>query len=106
MQLTRLEVLALLPDDLTVHGYGIEVSPSGRVSLQAWTLDYETVVEGLPEQFEARLVWHKSQPELGPLILVKARLPWQPALNFYLQPDPAKLKARYRLLPFEPLGER
>jgi len=106
MQLTRLEVLALLPDDLTVSGYGIEITPSGRASLQAWTLDYETVVEGLPEQFEARLVWHKAQPELGPLILVKARLPWQPTLNFYLQPDPAKLKARYRLQPFESLGER
>ena len=101
MQLTRLEVLALLPDELTVSGYGIEVSPSGRVSLQAWTLDYETVVEGLPEQFEARLVWHKAQPELGPLILVKARLPWLPTLNFYLQPDPAKLKKRYRLHPFD-----
>jgi hypothetical protein len=102
MHLTRLEVLALLPDEATVNGYSIEVSPSGRVSLEAWKLDYETVVEGLPEQFEARLVWHKTQPELGPLILVKAHLPPQPPLNFYLQPDPAKLKSRYRLAPFPP----
>jgi hypothetical protein len=105
MQLTRLEVLALLPDCPEVGGYSIEISPSGRVSLQAWMLDTETLVEGLPEMFSARLVWHKQQLELGPLILIKINLPPQPPVNFYLQPDPAKLKQRYRLAPYSPPPE-
>lgn len=99
MQLTRFEVLALLPDKPQVTGYGIEVSPSGRVSLQEWTLDYETVVDGLPERFDARLVRHKDRPELGLLILVKISAPPNQPVNFYLKPDPAKLKKRYRIKP-------
>jgi len=99
MQLTRFEVLALLPDKPQITGYGIEVSPSGRVSLQEWTLDYETVVDGLPENFDARLVRHKDRPELGLLILVKLSAPPNKPVNFYLKPDPAKLKKRYRIKP-------
>ena len=99
MQLTRFEVLALLPDKPEVTGYGIEVSPSGRVSLLEWTLDYETVVDGLPESFDARLVQHKDRPELGLLILVKIGTPPNKQVHFYLKPDPAKLKKRYRINP-------
>ena len=102
MQLTRFEVLALLPDQPEVTGYGIEVSPSGRVSLQEWTLDYETLVDGLPERFDARLVWHKGRPELGLLILIKLGTPPHKQVNFYLKPDPAKLKKRYRINPYRP----
>ncbi len=97
MQLTRFEALALLPDKPQVTGYGIEVSPSGRVTLQEWTLDYETVVDALPETFDARLVAHKDRPELGILILIKIGAKPKSQLNFYLKPDPAKLKKRYRV---------
>jgi hypothetical protein len=102
MQLTRFEVLALLPDKPEVTGYGIEVSPSGRVTLQEWTLGYETVVDGLPERFGARLVWHKGRPELGLLILVTIGIPDKNQVNFYLKPDPVKLKKRYRINPSRP----
>ena len=95
MRLTRLEVLALLPDDDEVCGYGIEISPSGRITLSPWSLAYETVVEGLPENFEASLVMHKPQPELGPLIHIKLSLPWQAPISFYLRPDPAKLGVQF-----------
>lgn len=97
MKLTRFEVLALLPDYAEVTGFGIEVSPSGRVTLEQWTLGYETVVDGLPELFEARLVWHKGRTELGPLILIKTSVAPPNQVNFYLQPDLAKVKKRYRL---------
>ncbi len=102
MQLTRFEVLALLPDHAEVTGYGIEVSPSGRVSLQEWGLSYETVVDALPEAFDARLVWHKDRTELGPLILIKTGANPKTHINFYLKPDPAKVKKRFRLDPFKP----
>jgi hypothetical protein len=102
MQLTRFEVLALLPDLPEITGYGIEVSPSGRVTLEEWTLAYETVVDGLPERIDARLVWHKPRPELGLLIFVKLSTTPNSPVNFYLQPDPAKLKERYGVNPFRP----
>ncbi|MBI1764026.1 MAG: hypothetical protein HYR56_21585 [Acidobacteria bacterium] len=97
MRLTRFEVLALLPDKPDITGFGIEVSPSGRVTLEEWTLGYETVVDGLPERFDARLVWHKGRTELGPLILVKAGAAPPNQVNFYLKPDLGKVKKRYRL---------
>lgn len=100
MKLTRFEVLALLPDEPEITGFAIMVSPSGRTTLQEWTQEYETVVDGLPERFEARLVWHKKQPELGLLILVKIGADPKNQVSFYLKPDPAKLKKRYRLSPF------
>jgi len=102
MQLTRFEVLALLPDQPKVTGYGIEVSASGHVTLQEWTLEYETVVDALPEHFDARLVWHKDRPELGLLILVKIETSEKSRANFYLKPDPTKLKKRYRIKPSRP----
>ena len=102
MQLTRFEVLALLPDEPEVTGYGIEVSPSGHVTLQEWTLSYETVVDGLPERFDARLVWHKGRTDLGLLILVKIGTSDKNRVNFYLRPDPAKVKKRYRINPYRP----
>jgi len=106
MRLTRFETLALLPDKPQVTGYGIEVSPSGRVTLQEWTLDYETVVDGLPESFDARLVAHRDRPELGVLILIKIGATPKNQLNFYLKPDPAKLKKRYRVKPQRPKTNR
>ncbi len=102
MKLTRFEVLALLPDCAEVTGFGIEVSPSGRVTLQEWTLCLETVVDGLPELFDARLVWHKGRTELGPLILIKTGAAPPNHVNFYLKPDPVKVKQRYRLTPPQP----
>ena len=102
MQLTRFEVLALLPDEPEVTGYGIEVSPSGRVTLQEWKLSYETLVDGLPERFDARLVWHKDRTDLGLLILVKIGTSQKKQVNFYLKPDAAKLKKRYRVKPQRP----
>jgi len=105
MQLTRFEVLALLPDDPQINGYAIIVSPSGRTTLQEWTQDYETVVDGLPERFDARLVWHKKRPELGLLILVKIGADPKKQVSFYLVPDPAKLKKRYRVTPRPPKPE-
>jgi hypothetical protein len=101
MRLTRFEVLALLPDHAEVIGYGIEVSPSGRVTLEEWVLSYETLVDGLPETFDARLVWHKDRTELGPLILIKTGTNPKNQINFYLKPDPAKVKKRYRLNPYK-----
>jgi hypothetical protein len=106
MQLTRFEVLALLPDQPQVSGYGIEVSASGRVTLQEWTLEYEIVVDALPERFDARLVSHKDRPELGLLILVKIGTSEKNRVNFYLKPDPAKLKKRYRINPSRPKTKR
>lgn len=102
MRLTRFEVLALLPDHPEVTGYGIEVSPSGRVTLEEWELSYETLVDGLPEVFDARLVWHKDRSELGPLILIKTGVNPKTQVNFYLKPDRAKVKKRYRLNPYNP----
>ncbi len=102
MQLTRFEVLALLPDQPKVTGYGIEVSASGHVTLQEWTLEYETVVDALPEHFDAQLVWHKGRHELGLLILIKTKTTEKNQVNFYLKPDPAKLKKRYRINPSRP----
>lgn len=102
MRLTRFEVLALLPDHPEVTGYGIEVSPSGRVTLEEWELSYETLVDGLPEVFDARLVWHKDRSELGPLILIKTGANPKTQVNFYLKPDRAKVKKRYRLNPYNP----
>ena len=102
MQLTRFEVLALLPDGPEVSGYGIEVTPSGRVVLQEWTLGYETVVDALPEHFDARLAWHKGRADLGPLIHLKTGAGSKNQINFYLKPDPLKLKKRYRISPPKP----
>jgi hypothetical protein len=102
MFLTRFEVLALLPDQPEITGFGIEVSPSGRVSLQEWSLSYETVVEALPEHFEARLAWHKNRRELGLLIHIKIGAAPPNQIKFYLQPDPVKVKQRYRVDPFTP----
>lgn len=102
MQLTRFEVLALLPDIPEITGYGIEVSPSGRVTLEEWTLGYETVVDALPERFDARLAWHKNRTELGLLIHIKIGDKPDKRLNFYLKPDPLKIKQRYRVNPYRP----
>jgi hypothetical protein len=100
MLLTRFEVLALIPDQPEITGFGIEVSPSGRVSLREWTLDYETLVDALPEEFEARLAWHKNQRELGLLIHIKIGAAPPNQVRFYLRPDPVKVKQRYRVDPF------
>ena len=105
MQLTRFEVLALLPDKPEVNGYRIVVSPSGRTSLQEWTQDYETVVDGLPENIYARLAWHKNRLELGPLIFIKIGATPENQVSFYLKPDLAKIKDRYRLNPYQPKAE-
>lgn len=105
MQLTRFEVLALLPDHPEVTGYAIVVSPSGKTALEEWTQSYETVVDGLPERFDARLVWHKNRTELGLLILVKVGATPQNQVSFYLKPDPAKIKKRYRINPYRPKTE-
>lgn len=106
MKLTRFEVLALLPDELEITGYQILVSSTGRVSLQEWQQDYVTVVEGLPENLDARLVWHRQQTELGLLILVKIGANPQTQVSFYLKPDPTKIKKRYRINPFRPKTEK
>lgn len=102
MLLTRFEVLALLPDQPEVSGYQIVVSPSGRTTLEKWTQDYETVVDGLPENINARLAWHKSQTELGILIFVKIGANPKTQVSFYLKPDPLKVKKRYRINPYTP----
>lgn len=102
MKLTRFEVLALLPDSPEIIGYQIVVSPSGRNTLQEWKQDYETVVDGLPEQLEARLVWHKNRTELGLLILVKLGTNPTTQVSFYLKPDPTKVKKRYKINPYRP----
>jgi len=102
MQLTRFEVLALLPDEPEVTGYQIVVSPSGRTTLQEWTQDYETVVDGLPENISARLAWHKNRIDLGPLIFIKIGTGPRNQVSFYLKPDRAKIKERYRLNPYRP----
>ena len=102
MQLSRFETLALLPDEPEITGYAIEVTPSGRATLEEWKLGYETLVDGLPERLDARLAWHKSRLELGLLILVKTGIPPQPKINFYLKPDPLKIKRRYGVNPYRP----
>ncbi|HMV84428.1 MAG TPA: hypothetical protein PLD20_09265 [Blastocatellia bacterium] len=102
MQLTRFEVLALLPDEPEVKGYQIIVSPSGRTVLEEWTQDYETVVDGLPENIHARLAWHKSRTELGILIFVKIGANPKTQVSFYLKPDPTKVRKRYRINPDRP----
>jgi hypothetical protein len=102
MQLTRFETLALLPDQAEITGYAIEVNPSGRVALEEWTLPFETLVDGLPERFEARLAWHKPRLELGLLILVKTGTEAQKRVNFYLKPDPLKIRRRYGVNPYKP----
>lgn len=106
MKLTRFEVLALLPDELEITGYQILVSSTGRVSLQEWQQDYVTVVEGLPENLDARLVWHRQQTDLGLLILVKVGANPQNQISFYLKPDPEKVKKRYRINPYRPKSEK
>src|SRR5262245_3726542 len=105
MKLTRFEVLALLPDDPEITGYQILVSSTGRTTLQEWTQDYVTVVEGLPENVEARLVWHRERTDLGLLILVKIGATPKNQVSFYLKPDPAKIKKRYRVNPYRPQAE-
>lgn len=105
MRLTRFEVLALLPDQPEVAGFRILVSPSGRVTLEEWTEVYETVVDGLPENIFAQLAWHKTRPELGLLIFVKIGENPKTQVSFYLRPDPAKVKKRYRVNPFKPKKE-
>ena len=102
MQLTRFEVLALLPDEPEVKGYQIIVSPSGRTTLEEWTQEYETVVDGLPENIHARLAWHKTRTDLGILIFVKIGANPKTQVSFYLKPDPAKVKKRYRINPNRP----
>lgn len=102
MQLTRFEVLALLPDKPEVTGYQIMVSPSGRTTLEEWTQEYETVVDGLPEGISARLAWHKTRVDLGPLIFVKIGANPKNQISFYLKPDLEKIKKRYRINPYRP----
>ena len=102
MLLSRFEVLALLPDTPEIMGYAIEITPSGKAVLEEWQLNYETFVDGLPEQLDARLAWHKSRQELGLLILIKTGTEEQKKVNFYLQPDPVKIRRRYGVNPYRP----
>ena len=102
MLLSRFEVLALLPDTPEITGYAIEITPSGKAVLEEWKLSYETFVDGLPEQLEARLAWHKSRQELGLLILVKTGTEELKKVNFYLKPDPVKIRRRYGVNPYRP----
>ncbi len=104
MLLSRFEALALLPDTPEVIGYAIEITPSGKAVLEEWQLNYETFVDGLPEQLDARLAWHKSRQELGLLILIKTKTADAPhkKINFYLKPDPKKIRRRYQVNPFRP----
>ncbi len=102
MLLSRFEVLALLPDKPKIEGFQIVVNPSGRTVLEEWTQDYETVVDGLPERFHARLAWHKGRVDLGILIFVKIGEDPKKQVSFYLKPDPEKVKKRYRINPYKP----
>ena len=102
MLLSRFEVLALLPDTPEIIGYAIEITPSGKAVLEEWKLSYETFVDGLPEQLDARLAWHKSRQELGLLILIKTGTEERKKVNFYLQPDPKKVRRRYGVNPYRP----
>ena len=102
MLLSRFEVLALLPDTPEITGYAIEVTPSGKAVLEEWKLGYETFVDGLPEQLDARLAWHKSRQELGLLIFIKTGTDEKKKIHFYLQPDPLKIRRRYQVNPFRP----
>lgn len=102
MQLSRFEVLALLPDKPEIEGFQIVVNPSGRTVLEAWTQEYETVVDGLPEKFHAKLAWHKSRIDLGILIFVRIGEDPKKQVSFYLKPDPEKVKKRYRINPYKP----
>ena len=102
MQLSRFEVLALLPDTPEISGYAIEVTPSGRAVLEEWKLSYEIFVDGLPERLDARLAWHKTRHELGLLIFVKTGTEEQKKVNFYLKPDPLKIRKRYGVNPARP----
>lgn len=102
MLLSRFEVLALLPDKLEIEGFQIVVNPSGRTVLEAWTQEYETVVDGLPERFHAKLAWHKNRIDLGILIFVRIGEDPKKQVSFYLKPDPEKVKKRYRINPYKP----
>ena len=102
MLLSRFEVLALLPDTPEIIGYAIDVTPSGRAVLEEWKLNYEIFVDGLPEQLDARLAWHKSRQELGLLILIKTGTEEKKKVNFYLKPDPMKIRRRYGVNPYRP----
>lgn len=102
MLLSRFEVLALLPDKPEIEGYQIVVSPSGRTVLEEWKQEYETVVDGLPEKFHAKLAWHKNRIELGILIFIRIGEDPKKQVSFYLKPDPEKVKKRYRVNPYRP----
>ncbi len=102
MLLSRFEVLALLPDKQEIEGFQIVVNPSGRTVLQEWTQVYETVVDGLPEKFHAKLAWHKGRIDLGILIFVRIGEDPKKQISFYLKPDPEKVKKRYRINPYKP----
>ena len=102
MLLSRFEVLALLPDTPEIIGYAIDVTPSGKAVLEEWKVSYELFVDGLPETVDARLAWHKSRQELGLLILIKTGTEEQKKVNFYLKPDPLKIRRRYGVNPYRP----
>jgi hypothetical protein len=104
MLLSRFEVLALLPDTPEIIGYAIDVTPSGKAVLEEWQVGYELFVDGLPEQLDARLAWHKTRQELGLLIFVKTKAadPPHKKVNFYLKPDPVKIRRRYGVNPNRP----
>jgi hypothetical protein len=108
MLLSRFEFLALLPDTPEITGYAIEITPSGKAVLEEWKLSYETFVDGLPEPVDARLAWHKSRQELGLLIFVKTKTadPPHKKVNFYLQPDPVKIRRRYGVNPHRPKAKK